>query len=222
MGRAGLAAQDDAARLAVEPVTEPDRQSALVVRKAGGVVRVDALDERVRQMATAGVDRQPRRLVDRHEVLVLVQHREPLGFSGHDRHPQLGGDAHDDVIAVAQLAPDPALRGEGDGRARPLRGTPSHQDVARADQVLDRGPRAPVQVMLQEGVEPQQELRRPHPEVARRDDELDTVRSAREVAVLGKQRHAPTLRKIPRRGVGPQGGDRGEARAADQPRRTRA
>ncbi len=183
-----LADQHDAAGLAVEPVAQARRAAALEL-EALAIALVYALDQRVREVAAGGMHDDHGRLVDRQDRLVLVEDRELVRALLEHRQAQLLGDQHHDARAVAQVPARALLVDELAGTLGLVgcRGIDEHEAVA--DQALERGARAPVEMVRQEGVESDVDLLALHAQAAAVDAQLHLVGCLREVALLAEDAH---------------------------------
>ena len=130
MGLVGARDDEQARRVAVEPVDDP---GPLVVVPAGGVERQQPVDERAAAMAAGRMDDDARRLVDDEEVLVLPGDVE-LHRLGRERLRRGGKLDHDLLAALEPVAlrPRPTV---DEHRARPRR--------AAQRACASRSPRAP-------------------------------------------------------------------------------
>ena len=101
-----------------------------------GARGAQSLDHAVRNTAAA-VNRDARGFVDRDEVLVLVEHREPLAGAGHGRRGDRGRDR---TAGAKRRQPDPVAFRESKVRA----GTPAvHSDFARTQDAVEVALRHP-------------------------------------------------------------------------------
>jgi len=179
--------QHDAARLAIDAVAEARGDAVLEVALA--IAHVHALDQRVGDVPPGRVHRQPRRLVDRERVAILVQDHEVLAGVLGNRQAVLGRDDDHDPRAVVQAASGPALLLQLAGPRGVIRRAGIDEHPAVLHQLLDRRARAPLQVPAEEAVESDVHVGDAHSEGARVDLELDLVGRLVQVSLGSEESH---------------------------------
>src|SRR5262245_50837918 len=182
--RVALRDEQDAARLEVEAVAELGDDRRRAARRRSAELLLQPRDHRVLEQPPARMDRDPRRLVDRDEMLVLVEDRQPRQRTerGELHFPARPRQFHEHRLARAHLP------------RRPGRAT-GELDLVALDQLFDLRARAPGAALGEEAIEPQ-------PPFVTRDDQLQVgplhgVASARRKLSRfswssGAQRFCPT------------------------------